>query len=125
MITNHVVASRSRWGYDPVPLLFPTRLSSDLCGSPSQQVKELQDKYSATIKTGITGEAAGVSVTTMNEFLKEWDPVGQSEQDLRWIIGDPSGKTLVYRFDSGLGGWEYTFRIERGRVVAVSKRSLN
>ena len=63
--------------------------------------------------------------------------IGITREEVLDLLGDPAtisdygqpvtegpNSTLVYRFDSGLGGWQYTIGFEADRVRSVQADSL-
>ena len=91
-------------------------------------VPELKQKYAGTIRTGLIGDMAKTSIEAMDRLLEEWFPYGKRIADLAEITGaqiDMEPNEAVLRFDSGRGGWEYRFRINKGLIESVLKESLN
>lgn len=91
-------------------------------------IKQLKEKYGNVIRQGVKGENIGESVRSMEALMKEWDPVGSPQNELRAVLGEPSQATkseMLYRFDSGLGGWEWRYEIEENTVRRMEKRSLD
>lgn len=94
-------------------------------GGPA--VQALSQRYTLRIERGLTSADISDSVFAMNALMAEWDPVGSPMQDVLTIVGTPTESTpdiLLYRFDSGLGGWEWLFALASDRVTSVEKRSL-
>ncbi|MAS93792.1 MAG: hypothetical protein CMO55_11425 [Verrucomicrobiales bacterium] len=63
---------------------------------------------------------------------------GMSRNEVLRILGNPEdlnsfnqaheqddAASLTYRFDHGLGGWEFTFHFADGKLSSISKRSLD
>ncbi len=63
----------------------------------------------------------------MHQLMKDWNALGVSASELVTKLGPPSEASvnrLVYRFDHGEGGWEWTFFLENGKVAKIEKVSL-
>ncbi len=94
-------------------------------GGPA--VQALSQRYTLRIERGLTSADISDAVFAMNALMAEWDPVGSRVQDVLTIVGTPTESTpdvLLYRFDSGFGGWEWLFALASARVTSVEKRSL-
>lgn len=64
--------------------------------------------------------------------------IGMTKEDVLLILGDPAtisdygriagsevDAPLIYRFDSGLGGWEYRLEFKDGHVTNIKRRGIN
>jgi hypothetical protein len=64
------------------------------------------------------------------ELEKSNSLAGMSQVELETLLGKPThvqdeGKTLIYRLDSGFGGFEWTFEIQNNKVSKATKQHLN
>ena len=55
---------------------------------------------------------------------------GMSLTELETLLGHSkqtkeAGRILIYRLDTGLGGWEWTFEMQGAKVRTATRRSLN
>ena len=71
---------------------------------------------------------AGLAEHLMEELLAEWDPVGHTVEEVRFVIG-ASGEVrkdgLVYHFDHGFGGMGWLFKLKDGVVVGIEKVGID
>ena len=92
-----------------------------------QKIESLRQKYAGTIRTDLRGPEIGKSVQQMDRLMTEWDPVDYRRAHVEALLGKPteeSKEAMVYRFDSGLGGWQWRFNMRDGVVSSVEKSSL-
>ena len=64
----------------------------------------------------------------MESFLKNWNPVGHSVDELKAIFGKPTvekNDSIGYYFDAGLFGWAFEFKLHYGKVSALERRSID
>jgi hypothetical protein len=60
----------------------------------------------------------------MESFLKSWNPIGRTPQDLKALFGEPKEETpdfLLYSFDNGNYAWLYQFEIHNGEVAGLTR----
>jgi hypothetical protein len=64
----------------------------------------------------------------MKQIVERWSPVNQRESDLVDLMGPPderrSGR-IVYKLDSGFGGWEWIFYITREKITKWERNSID
>lgn len=68
------------------------------------------------------------SAQSMEAYLEGKDPAEVSVSWLKTRFGDPYSQTstsLVYRFDTGLGGNEWEFQLEDAKIKRIIYRSLD
>lgn len=76
-----------------------------------------------TIKQGF-GDGAVKAKDAMEEFLKTWNPIGRSAQELKATFGKPSeekANSITYMFDTGAFGWVFEFVLQNGKVVELKR----
>lgn len=97
-----------------------------------QQLQETQEllpeqlNLKDTIKQGY-GDGAVRAKHAMEQFLKTWNPIGRSAQELKAILGKPSDEKdglITYMFDTGAFAWVFEFVLQNGKVVEL-KRPLS
>ncbi|GMR13183.1 MAG: hypothetical protein BMS9Abin29_1385 [Gemmatimonadota bacterium] len=116
---------RSPWACLSALLVIAASACASAGGGPA--VQALSQRYTVRIERGLTSADISDSVFAMNALMAEWDPVGSPMRDVLTIVGTPTESTpdtLLYRFDSGFGGWEWIFALASDRVTGVEKRSL-
>ncbi len=67
-------------------------------------------------------------IKAMNDLMARWTPTGRTDDEVAAVLGVPDMYALnnmVYRCDTGRGGWEWTLILENKRVVKVIKDSLD
>lgn len=103
-----------------------------------QDVSVLRDTAQAsTADPSIRGSSAKASQAARRVFTQV-EFTGKTKTEVLDLLGDPKtissygvaaapgGHTpLVYRFDSGYGGWEYTLHFTNGVVTRVEEQSLD
>lgn len=92
-----------------------------------ENVRELARAQRPTIRAGIEGRNTGEGVMAMESVLEAWSPVGHRKQTVIELFGEPTEEAedaLVYRFDSGLGGWEWQLSLDDENVSDVERQSL-
>jgi len=65
---------------------------------------------------------ARLGKVAMESFLKNWNPIGKTPQDLKVILGKPKEEEsdfLLYAFDNGSYASLYQFVIRDGRVAEL------
>lgn len=102
---------------------YRVRIVKSKMGSKTEESTEvLKARYEGKIKPGITGAEAAKYSGAMARLLAEWFPLGKKIGELQEIVGDPGEKdneVVSYRFDSGLGGLEYQFKVKEGVIRSV------
>jgi hypothetical protein len=64
----------------------------------------------------------------MEQLLGEWDPVGHTVEEVRFVLGPPVQELqgdLAYSFEDGWAGRGWRFRVKDGRIVAVENLVVN
>lgn len=82
--------------------------------------------------------SSGKAIEAARRLFKNVSFVGLTRADALSILGDPKtisdygiaasptpDSSLVYRFDSGFGGYQYTLHFHSGRVTKVSEEGLD
>jgi len=100
---------------------------------PNPEIKALRAEYGEPIRKAVVAkqtspEDSATAVNAMNELLERWRPENRPVSELKEVLGEPSSvedDTLIYRFDSGLGGWRWRFTTKDGEIVDVEKESLD
>ena len=100
----------------------------------SQEVQDLRRKYQERIssegmKTVTPGSHEHDQRQTrrgdaMAELLNEWDPVGHTVDEVRFVVGIPGQlkeDSLLYYFLTNYGGKAWEFKLEGGKVVEVEQ----
>lgn len=93
---------------------------------PAQQ-NQVQASESQSIKDVIKrriGDDAAKSKDAMEAFLKTWNPMGRSAQEVKEAFGKPSVEktdSLTYMFDNGFIGWNFEFVLKNSRVVELRR----
>jgi len=85
---------------------------------------EIKRKYDGRIITGNTGNDCVQYAAMMQQLLEEWDPVGHTAEEVEFVIGRPyrpASDRLVYRFDSGYNGVEWSLWLKDGKIVKIEK----
>lgn len=101
--------------------------SNDL--SHLQPVKQSSKKSSdkSEIKDVIQqgfGDGAVIAKDAMEAYLKTWNPIGLSAQEVKATLGKPSeekANSITYMFDTGAFGWNFEFVLRNGRVVELAR----
>lgn len=78
-------------------------------------------------KTPRVGADVSKAYKLMQQFLREWKAPGHSLTELVELLGAPGERKpdrVIYYFDTGYGGWMYTFRIEDGKITSVEQTGL-
>lgn len=60
----------------------------------------------------------------MEAFLKTWNPIGRSSQELKATFGKSSDEkpdSISYIFDTGSLGWNFEFLLNDGKVVELKR----
>ncbi len=76
-----------------------------------------------TIKQGY-GDGAVTAKDAMEAFLKTWNPIGRSAQELKETFGKPSEEktnSITYIFDTGFLGWNFEFVLKNDKVVELRR----
>ena len=86
----------------------------------------------------LSEEATGKACQAAFRLFRTFNFVGLTRERVLAILGDPKtisdygiaaaptpDSPLTYRFDSGLGGWDYVIEFRRGIVTTVKKNGLN
>ena len=96
---------------------------NDVSSKYPDSLKTLKNKYAGKIKSGITSEHP-MYVEQMELLLGEWDAVGSTPDQIKYVLGPPQGETeskLLYKFENGFTGTAWSFEIENGRIVKVER----
>ncbi len=70
------------------------------------------------------GNDAYKASAAMEEFLKTWNPVGHTTQELIAIFGEPyqiKPNHVLYNFDNGEFGWNFDFVYENGKITELRR----
>lgn len=70
------------------------------------------------------GNGAVRAKDTMESFLKTWNPIGRSAQELKATFGKPSeekAESITYMFDTGSFGWVFEFVLSEGKVIDLKR----
>ena len=92
------------------------------------RIESFRKKYAGTIRTDLHGADIASSVQQMDKLMAEWNPVGYRRAHIETLLGKPTEATrdaIVYRFDSGLGGWQWRFDLEKDVVTRVEKSAID
>ena len=97
--------------------------------APDVPVKKLPaQELGKRISASRTSGEIFPALSDMHQLMNEWNPVGSTSEAITSMLGTPSSmddKAIVYRFDHGEGGWEWTFSMKNKVVSDVVKKSLD
>jgi hypothetical protein len=138
-----IAAGRAEWFIDQIVLLpreaensvsksqriemWKGNIASRRTVTP-QQVEVLKTKYAGKIHPGIVGAKERESIQNLENFLDEWFPYGKSLQEMEKILNvslPVENGEAVLRIDSGFGGQEHRFLLDRGTIRVVKRRFGN
>lgn len=74
------------------------------------------------------GGKAEAASADFGKLLQRWNPVGKSLHEVKQVIGTPDWErqdAIGYRFDTGWGGWEWTFVLKDQVVRQVQRTGLD
>lgn len=63
----------------------------------------------------------------MRALTNKWNPVGKTVAELQALLGAPDERTpqqLNYRFDTGWGGWVWTFHLSAQTITNVQAAGM-
>ena len=92
-----------------------------------EQGNQLQGSVPTNLKVTIQhayGDGAAKAREAMESFLKTWDPVGRSADELKTTLGKPSIEkpgSITYMFDTGSYAWIFEFTLKNGKVVELNR----
>ena len=75
------------------------------------------------IKEGF-GKGAVKATIAMEAFLKTWNPIGRSAQEVKATLGKPSVEkpdSIIYMFDGGAFGAIFEFVLRDGKVIELKR----
>lgn len=98
----------------------------------------LRHTVCVTSQTDTINASSGEACQAAYRLFLTVNFVGLTRERVLGMLGDPRtisdygiaadtkpDSPLIYRFDSGLGGWEYTLEFRAGLVVTMRPESLN
>lgn len=113
---------------DPIPqeanLSKEDRSQEDILDEDMQRIRNLGNELQR-LKNGTDANRAD---KVMQDFVKAFSPVNRSVKDIESLLGEPSERKedeIIYRFDTGYGGWMWTFEASHGVIRNVVRCGIN
>jgi len=88
-------------------------------------VKEI---YAGEISAHAERDIMHEHIARMNSLMAQWNPIQSSKEDLKKLVGEPTesgDKKMVYRFDTGLIGVQWTFTTRKKKVTGVQYQAMD
>lgn len=108
----------------PKPIDIPSPPSPAPPQPMQIQTPETIDQLADKAQGARVGSSGRASIVAMHELLKQWSPVGRKTSDVKQMLGKPSEEDqakLVYRFDDGDQGYEWTMKKDGDSIASMSK----
>ncbi len=101
-----------------------------LWANVSSTAEVLEPSPEASMTDDARLKRARVGNDKLFELEKQGRLTGMSIKELEAQLGKPTridkgGQIVFYRFDSGLGGWDWTFEVHYDRITLVTKEHLD
>lgn len=113
---------------DPIPqeanLSKEHRSQENILNEDMQRIRNLANEIQR-LKNGTDADQAD---KVMQDFVKAFNPVNKSVKDIESLLGEPSERKedkINYRFDTGYGGWMWTFETSHGVIKNVVRNGIN
>ena len=74
------------------------------------------------------GTDADQADKAMQEFVRVFHPVNKTVKDIESLLGPPSERKenkIIYRFDTGYGGWMWTFEASQDIITNVVRSGID